>query len=80
MVVAVRTVLVALIVLLHVLAEGFLALLTHEDHLCGLAESVILGLCVALCAVKPLFAAGCADGDLGVQDVFAGPRETITAR
>lgn len=32
---------------------------------------MLLGLGVALCAVEPFVAAGGADGDLGVEDVFA---------
>ena len=70
-VVAVRTVLVALVVLRHVLPERLLALLAEEDHLRRLREPVGLRLRVALGAVKPLLAARGADCDLGVQDVFA---------
>ena len=71
-VVAVGTVLVALLVIAHVLAERLLALLAEEGHLGRFAEAVVLGLGVALGAVEPLFAAGGADGDLGVENVFAG--------
>lgn len=70
-VVAVRAVLVALFKRLHVFAETLLALFAGEDHLRGAFELVVLLLGVAFCAVEPLPAAGGADGDLGVEDVFA---------
>ena len=57
--------------LARVLAEGLLALLAHEDHLEALEQGVVFFLLVALGAVEPLLAAGRADGDLGVEDVFA---------
>lgn len=37
MVIAVRTVLVTILIVGHILTERFLALLAHEGHLCGLA-------------------------------------------
>ena len=70
MVIAVWTVLVALVELLHVLTERLLALLAQERHLHGLPEPMVLCLSVTLGAVKPLLAARRADGDLGVEDVF----------
>lgn len=57
MVITVWTVFVALLVVGHIFPEGFLALLTDEGHLVRLLQSVILGLCMAFRAVKPLFAA-----------------------
>ena len=57
--------------LARVLAEGFLALLADKDHLEALQEGVIFLLLVARSAVEPLLAAGRADRDLGVEDVFA---------
>lgn len=71
-VVAVRTVLVALVVLGHVLSESLLALLAEEGHLRRLREPVGLRLRMAFGAVKPLLAAWRAYGYLGVEDVFAG--------
>ena len=70
-IVAVRTVLVALVILGHVLPERLLALLAEERHLRRLCQPVRLRLGVALGTVVPLPAAGCADGDLGVENVFA---------
>ena len=57
--------------LARVLAEGLFALLADEDHLEGLQQGVVFFFLVALGAVEPLLAAGRADGDLGVEDVFA---------
>ncbi len=71
MVVAVRAVLVAILKLLHVLPEALLALFAREGHVHGLFELVRLRVGVALRAIEPLPAAGRADGDLGVEDVFA---------
>ena len=79
MIVAVRTVLVALVILGHVLPERLLALLAEERHLRRLCQPVRLALGVALGAVEPLPAARCADGDLGVEDVFA-ERATLSIR
>ena len=70
-VVTVWAVLVALVVVGHVFPERLSALLAHEGHLCGLAKPVVLGLCVAFRAVEPLLAAGRADGNLRVEDMFA---------
>ena len=57
--------------LARVLAEGLFALLADEDHLEGLQQGVVFFFLVAFGAVEPLLAAGRADGDLGVEDVFA---------
>jgi len=70
-VIAVRTILIALLVLRHVLPERLLALLAHERHFNRPGQLVRLRLGVAFCAVVPLFAARRTDGDLRVQDVFA---------
>lgn len=72
MVIAVRAVLVALVVLGHVLPERLLALLACERHLERLGERVVLGGRVALGAVVPRLAAWRTDGDLRVENVFAG--------
>ena len=72
MIIAVGAVLVAFLVVDHVLTECLLALFAHERHLRRPAEAMVLGLGVALGAVKPLLAARSADGDLGVEDMFAG--------
>lgn len=72
MIIAMRTVLIALFELLHVFAEDFAAFLAREDHFEGLFEVVgWLLLRVAFGTVEPLSAAGAADRDLGVEDVFA---------
>ena len=80
MVVAVGTVLVALVVFLHVLAEGLLALLAHEDHLGGLPQTMVLRFSMALGAVEPLPAAWGTYSDLRVQDVFARQKNGFNAR
>lgn len=71
MIVTEGAILVAVFKLLHVLPKALLALLAGKSHLRRLLELVILGFGVAYCAIKPLPAAGGADGDLGVEDVFA---------
>ena len=40
MIIAMRTILIALLVYSHIFPEGFFALLTHEDHLKGLFQLV----------------------------------------
>lgn len=70
-VVTVRTVLVAFLEFRGVFPEGFLALLADERHLRRLGEVVRLFFRMAFRAIKPLLAAGRADGNLGVQDVLA---------
>ena len=74
-VVAVGAIFVALLKLLCLLAEALLALFAGKDHLGRLLQRVVGRLLVALGAVKPLLAAGAADGDLGVEDVLAGRRQ-----
>lgn len=71
MVIAMRAVLVALLIVAHIFPKRLFAFLAHERHLRRLAQPMVLCLCVALCAVEPLLAAWRADGDLGVEDVFA---------
>ena len=66
-----RTILVALFVRCHVLAERLFALLAHKRHLGRSCKLVGLRLSMALGTVKPLLATWCADGDLGVQNVLA---------
>lgn len=73
MVVAVRTVLVRVFVLLvDVLAEALFAFLAGEDQFSSLFEAVVGGFGMAFRAVEPLFAAGTPNGNLGVEDVLAG--------
>lgn len=71
MIIAVWTVLVALLILRSILSEAFLALFAGEDHVVVLCERVIGGFAVAVGAVEPFLAAGRADGDLSVEDVLA---------
>lgn len=70
-VIAMRAVLVALIIFRHILSECFLAFFADEYHLRGLGQWMGLCLCMAFRAVVPLFAAGCSNGDLCVENVFA---------
>ena len=71
MVVAVGAVLVSLLELTDLLAEGALALLAEEYELeCG-NQLVILGLRVALRTVEPFLAAGGTDRHLRVQNMLA---------
>ena len=72
MIIAVRTVLVAVLKLLHILSKALFAFFAGKGHLEGLFEVVLLGFGVAFGAVEPLATARGADGDLGVEDVFAG--------
>ena len=69
-VVAVRTVLIAFLVLGHVLPECLLALLAQEGHLRRPLKPVVLRLRMTLRTVEPLLAARGANSDLGVEDVF----------
>lgn len=71
-IIAMWTELVALIVVGHVFAECLFAFLAEEVHLHRLLQLVVLRLRVTFGAVEPLFATWSADGDLRVQDVFAG--------
>lgn len=71
-VVAVWAEFIALLVVGHILAERLSAFLAHERHLGRLCQTMILFLGVAFGAIVPLLAAWCSDGDLRVQDVFAG--------
>ena len=72
-VIAMRAVLISLFEFFNLLAESALALLAQEDHFHGRHELVVIAplLHVALRAVVPLFAAGCTNRDLRVEDVFA---------
>lgn len=72
MVVAVGTVLVAILEFGHVFAEALFALFAGESHLHRLFEGVVLRFGVAFGAVEPLFAARRADRNLGVEYVFTG--------
>ena len=51
--------------------EGLFALLTHKNHFEALQQRVVSRLLVTLCTVEPLLATWRADGDLGIEDVFA---------
>ncbi len=72
MIIAMWAELVALLVVGHVFAECLFAFLAQEVHLHRLLELVVLRLRVALGAIEPLLATWSADGDLCVQNVFAG--------
>lgn len=65
-IVAMRTILIALIILSHILSESLFALFADEHHLSSLCEWMFLCLCVAFGAVVPLLAARGSDGDLCV--------------
>lgn len=65
-IIAMRTILITLIILSHVLSESFFALFADEDHLSSLCEWMGLCLCMAFGAVVPLLAARSSDGDLCV--------------
>ena len=78
-IIAVGTVLVTLLELLHVFSKAFLALLAGEGHFESLFERVRLAFGMALRAVEPLPAAWGADGDLGGSAISirtAGSRES----
>lgn len=79
MVIAVRTILVALVPLLRVLSKALAALFAREGDLEALQQRVRLGLAVTGAAVEPFLAAGAAQGDLGVENVFAGERRGVRA-
>jgi hypothetical protein len=68
------TVLVTLIILRHIFPKCLLALLASKRHLHSFRQSVILAFGVTFSAVVPLLAAGCANGYLRVQYVFAGQK------
>ena len=72
-IIAVGAELVSLLEFTDILAEYFLALLACKYHFGGSFQFVVIthGLLVALGAIKPSLAAGGADGNLGVQNMFA---------
>lgn len=70
-------VLVALFVDCHILAESLLALLADEGHLRCTRKRVCLRFCMAFGAVEPLLATRGANGNLGIQDVFAMRGNTL---
>ncbi len=72
MIVAMRTKLIALLIRCHVLPKRLLAALAKESHLRSFGQRMLGHLSVALCTIEPSLAARCPDGDLRVQDVFAG--------
>jgi hypothetical protein len=71
MIITMRAVFVALFVDGHILAESFLTLFADESHLRCPLKCMCLGLCMTFRTVEPLLATWGADGDLGIQDVFA---------
>jgi hypothetical protein len=71
MIVAMRTVFIAVLVDFHVLPESLLAFLANENHLAGLCERMLFLFSMTFSTVKPLLAAWCPNRDLSVQDVFA---------
>ena len=76
-VIAMGAIFVGLLELFNLFAESALALLAQEDHFHGRHELVVIAplLHVALRAVEPKFAAGGANGDLRIEDVFAHFRD-----
>lgn len=72
MIIAMRTVFIALLIACHVFPERLLALLANERHLRRLPQLVRLSLGMTLGTVIPLLAARCTYGYLGVKDVLAG--------
>lgn len=79
MIVTMRAVLVTVLVLAHIFTEHFLAFFAREDHFHGLFEGVGFLFGVAFGAVEPLLAAGGADRDLRVENVFAGGGVSVVA-
>lgn len=57
--------------LLCIFSEAFFTLLARECHVEALRQGMLLALLMALCTIKPLAATRGADGDLGVEDMFA---------
>ena len=72
MVIAVRAVLVALVKVAGILAKALFALFACKCDFDLLLQGMCFGLGMAFGAIIPLAAAGRADGDLSVEDVFAG--------
>ncbi len=66
MVITMRTELVALFVIRHVLTECLLAFFAYERHLGRPHQWMRLGFGVALGTVEPFLAAGRSDGNLSV--------------
>ena len=71
MIVASGAVFVSFLELFDLFAENFLTFLASKDHLSCPFELVVLSFVVALGAVEPFPAAGCSDGDLGVEYMLA---------
>lgn len=70
MVVAMRTILIALFHFDGIFTESFLALFAGEHHLCMAEERMRFLLGVAFCAVEPLSTARGANSYLSVENVF----------
>ncbi len=75
MIVAVRAIFITFLIVIHVFPEGLLTLLAHKCHLSSLPQTMVLCLCVAFCTIEPLLAAGCSDGYLCIQYMFAVARQ-----
>lgn len=71
MIITVWAVFVALLVRRHILSEGFLAFLAHEGHFRGLGEPVRLHFGMTFRAIVPLLTAGCTNGYLCIENMFA---------
>ena len=61
---------VRLFKLLRIFPKALLALFAGKSHVENLHELVVLDLPVTFCTVEPFTAAGRADGNLGVENVF----------
>lgn len=77
MIIAVRTVFIAFFVNSHIFPESLFAFLAHEGHFRRFSEWMGFGFSVTFSAIKPLLAARSADGDLGVQDMFAVKKRSV---
>jgi hypothetical protein len=69
-IIACRTVFVALLVRGHILPESLLALFTEKYHLHRLPKWMIFRFSMAFCAIEPFATTWRADGHLGIQDVL----------
>lgn len=76
-VIAVRAVLVTFLVVHHVFPERFLAFLAHEGHLVRLPQPMVLAFSMTFGAIEPLLATWSSNGNLSVQNMFAGVERSV---
>ena len=76
-VIAVRAVLVTFLVVHHIFPERFLAFLAHEGHFVRLPQPMVLIFSMALGAIEPLLATWSSNGNLSIQDMFAGVERSV---